>query len=374
MTIVSNLSFSDAIAYVNLVEAADGNATLRYANVDANLLTTGPSATSFDIVFSAPYPVVNGEILATRVEIDTAETFPLALRVHHLDEFANLVDTDFDVLQSEIEIEYDELITQVANPLYDDQDPSSEEFFDVVTQTEKWFWSASNVAIPLVFAEVDTDTTFTPLELAGFDEDAANAGPAGPAGTNGTDGVNGTDGATGPAGTDGTNGIDGTAGTDGVDGTNGTNGVDGTDGVDASQEFSIYEALSDSAQVLTGTPVAVNLTFERFTNTDFSIAPGIITVNRAGLYAVEYGMSFDDTDNARSGALAEIYWNGAAYASSRAYTYDRNLISGESTANKKVLMQLSIGDTIEVRVNIQSGSGISTIDFQSNIIFDRRSS
>lgn len=136
---------------------------------------------------------------------------------------------------------------------------------------------------------------------------------------------------------------------------------------------SVFEVYSGAAQTLNATPAVINLSTARFANTDFTIGgTGVITVNRAGLYTVEYAVTADSTNSTRTGARNELFINGVLYPSSTSYTYHRTTAIGENTSGRKILAQLAVGDTVEIRSTRVAGTGLTTIANESSLLFERK--
>jgi len=148
-----------------------------------------------------------------------------------------------------------------------------------------------------------------------------------------------------------------------------TNGV----GVTSWSSPSVFEAYSGVAQILNATAKVINISTARFVNADFTIGgTGVVTVNRAGLYAITYTVSADSSNNSRTGGFHQLFVNGGAYASSAAYSYHRTVAVGENTAGRTVLAQLAVGDTVEIRSTRIAGTGLTTIANESSILFERK--
>ena len=134
----------------------------------------------------------------------------------------------------------------------------------------------------------------------------------------------------------------------------------------------IYEVYDTGTQTVNGTPTAISFDTERFASTNFALAAGVVTVSQAGTYSIDYSVSCDSTNGTRDTVLCEVYINGVVLVGSSSYTYNRNTANGEATANKRVLVALSASDTVEVRVDLISGAGNTTIANGSNLILERK--
>ena len=156
----------------------------------------------------------------------------------------------------------------------------------------------------------------------------------------------------------------------GTDGNAGDTLVTDGGGITSWVGGSIFEIYSGVAQVLSATATVVNLSNIRIPNTNFTVAGGIVTIQRAGLFSINFSVSTDSTNSNRTGAISQLFINGVAYASSAAYTYNRTTSVGENTAGRSVLSQFSIGDTIEIRSTRIAGSGITTIANESNLLLE----
>lgn len=139
----------------------------------------------------------------------------------------------------------------------------------------------------------------------------------------------------------------------------------------ASDLYEVYNSASQ-AIITANPPASVLFDTERFANPDFSVAAGVVTVTRSGIYSVEFSVSCDSTNNTRDSIMSEIYLNGVIYPASTAYSYHRMTNNGEATATKKVLMQLTGGNTVEVRTDNIAGNSCSTIATASNLLFERK--
>lgn len=136
---------------------------------------------------------------------------------------------------------------------------------------------------------------------------------------------------------------------------------------------SVFEVYSGIAQTLNAGTTVINLTTARIANADFTVGgTGVITVNRSGLYTLAYAVSTDSTNSTRTGGFHQLYVNAVIYASSASYTYNRTTAVGENTAGRTVLVQLTAGDTVEIRSSRIAGSGLATIANESNLVFERK--
>lgn len=162
--------------------------------------------------------------------------------------------------------------------------------------------------------------------------------------------------------------------TSGLAATDAQSAIDELDGrldtIEATAKDYIYANQTIAQTSINGT--AVNLVFDneaiQSAASVFALntTTGEITVNKTGVFRVDYRLTADTQDGARrtTEALLEINTGSgfaeisASLGSSRAYTYNRNNASGENTAAAQALLSLNSGDVLRVRVRRSNGGGL----------------
>ncbi len=149
---------------------------------------------------------------------------------------------------------------------------------------------------------------------------------------------------------------------------NGSNWVPETN---ISSDYEVYEA---GTTVSTGGVDIVDMDTERFANPDFSLSGGRVTVNFTGRVKVTYSVSADGTNTTRASMLWDLYQNAAIVPGSRSFTYHRTTASGEDTASRTVLLDVTSGDIVDVRGQVVAGTGTAhpTLPNGSNLLFERK--
>lgn len=110
-------------------------------------------------------------------------------------------------------------------------------------------------------------------------------------------------------------------------------------------------------------PVTVLLDTERVNDGAFSLAAGTITVGAgdAGRYKVDYSCSLEASgNNSRSDFRVELFLNGVPVPGSDENLYLRQNNFG-ATAAFQAILDLEEGDTLDIRINRENGSGTGTV-------------
>lgn len=120
------------------------------------------------------------------------------------------------------------------------------------------------------------------------------AGPVGATGSPGTHGVTGSHGATGAAGAGGAGGPIGPQGPTGIQGPTGPTGVTGGTGATGATGAYSYSPLGPTGtSVGAGANVIFDQTVYSKGSVSYNPATGVVSLNAAGVYAVEFGVSPD---------------------------------------------------------------------------------
>ena len=89
----------------------------------------------------------------------------------------------------------------------------------------------------------------------------------------------------------------------------------------------------------------------------FSRSAGIITINQAGIYRVNYAINIDSLGTGRSIAEFRLWLNGSSSVPGGVtYVYSRTTADGEGSVAKSLLVSLSQGDTLVAQAQRRDGS------------------
>lgn len=183
----------------------------------------------------------------------------------------------------------------------------------------------------------------------GIDGAPGATGPQGPQGPQGNPGPTGPTGPTGPKGDTGNTGATGPQGSTGNTGPTGLTGATGPQGPAGAITRSGFRAHGANTDVFVGSagntdkPVPLSTVDLNDDTFRYSLASGVVTVLKAGLYLVTWGARFD----ADSGAgIRESYitLNGTIYAESALYTNNSIVRPRGAT-----VMRLAANDVIALR-------------------------
>jgi len=133
---------------------------------------------------------------------------------------------------------------------------------------------------------------------------------------------------------------------------------------------SIFEAYQTGTTTLDNTYNIVPMNTQESAQTGYSLTSGGITVSEAGRYRVAYTVSSDSTDGDRAAVRAALHINGTELVRSRSFSYHRNTATGEGTASKEIILQLTASDLVDVRA-LLLGDNVTTIDSASNLILEK---
>jgi len=111
-----------------------------------------------------------------------------------------------------------------------------------------------------------------------------------------------------------------------------------------------------TVQTLTSSFSTVNISTNVRIDGIYSISANTITVSESGWYKITYSVGAEAASNARSGMECQLERNNALVPGSMAWAYHRRANPGEDTATAEVLIQLTSGDTVRVRMRERNGS------------------
>lgn len=121
-----------------------------------------------------------------------------------------------------------------------------------------------------------------------------------------------------------------------------------------------------TTQSLTGAFVTSLIANDIRSDTIYSNSNGEVTINKTGWFKVEYEVTADATGGGRSSMECKLEQNSTDVPGSFSWGYHRNDVSGETTASATVLINVTSGDTIRVRIREENG-GIETIQEGSRL-------
>jgi len=132
-------------------------------------------------------------------------------------------------------------------------------------------------------------------------------------------------------------------------------------GVRSDQGLAEYQLATGSGTFSGATYVDLEWDTNVIEDSDFySRSAGIITINRAGLYRVTYGINTGSVGTGRATASARVLLNGSTLVGgSVAYIYSRTTGDDEGTMTKSFLVELSATDTLVVQSHQEDGSAHS---------------
>ena len=100
----------------------------------------------------------------------------------------------------------------------------------------------------------------------------------------------------------------------------------------------------------------------------FSASNGVITVNLAGLYHVQWHLMTDVTSgDGRSSSIAYLQRNYSGFTGNKIGMYNRNPSNGDNTAGMSLLLELTAGDTLRVLARRESGTNTLRVTNHSGI-------
>ena len=122
-----------------------------------------------------------------------------------------------------------------------------------------------------------------------------------------------------------------------------------------------------TTQTLTGTAVTSQVTTVVRSDSIYSAAGGEVTVNKTANFKISFDFTADTTGSRSTGeAFLEI--NGTLVTGSIAYTYNRNAGQGQNTASGTVLVSITSGDVVRLRIREQSGTIVTVANATRLII------
>ncbi len=123
-----------------------------------------------------------------------------------------------------------------------------------------------------------------------------------------------------------------------------------------------------TTQALTGTFVTAIIGTDIVSDSIYSNTNGEVTVNRTGRFAISYDIGANSTGG-RSTMECVLQVNAVNVPGSFAYGYHRNTASGEDTASARVIVNLTSGQVVRVRIREVAG-GIVTLSNASRLTIE----
>ena len=126
--------------------------------------------------------------------------------------------------------------------------------------------------------------------------------------------------------------------------------------------------IPSSQPTLLDNAITVPFNTARYNSGHFSASNGVITVNLAGLYHIEWHLMTDVTSGEnRSASIAYIQRNYSGFTGNRVGMYNRNINMGDSTAGMCMLLELAAGDTLRVLARREAGASTIRVTNHSGI-------
>ena len=173
-------------------------------------------------------------------------------------------------------------------------------------------------------------------------------GPTGATGATGPQGPIGLTGATGPTGPQGPQGIQGEIGPVGPQGPQGEVGPQGPAGTTTAASFGSF--YTDATQTVTNDSFPLTTTLSS-SNMTLDTTTGVVTLNNAGTYLVEYGVY--STDAAATDTVS-IFLNGTEVAGTQ-----RTLENNTITSGSAIITVPTATSTLNIQIN---SAGAVTFD------------
>ena len=129
-------------------------------------------------------------------------------------------------------------------------------------------------------------------------------------------------------------------------------------GVRSDQGLAEYQLATGSGTFAGATWVDLEWDTNVVEDTEFyTRSAGIITINRAGLYRVSYGINTGSVGTGRATATSRVWLNGTTLVGgSVTFIYSRTTGDDEGTSTKSFLVNLSATDTLVVQSSQEDGS------------------
>ena len=130
--------------------------------------------------------------------------------------------------------------------------------------------------------------------------------------------------------------------------------------------------IPDSQPTLLDNASTVPFNDARYNSGHFSASGGVITVNLAGLYHIQWHLTTDVTSgDSRSESIAYIQRNYSGFTGNRVGMYNRNIGTGDCTAGMSMVLELAAGDTLRVLARREAGTNTIRVTTHSGITMIR---
>ncbi len=136
-------------------------------------------------------------------------------------------------------------------------------------------------------------------------------------------------------------------------------------GTNMGATWDVYDNTGGQSFTASTTPQTLNLDTERQTNSNYTLATDVVTVNSNGTYELTYTCTLDNPTGGASRAVGNCWLEtdtGSGFTEvdgSTCYTYHR-VDAGENSCSRTVILDLT--DTDDVRVRVQRYSGSDTLE------------
>lgn len=116
-----------------------------------------------------------------------------------------------------------------------------------------------------------------------------------------------------------------------------------------------------SSNNTTPVPIQINTEIRKDSIFVHNANDSIVTINKTGWFDIQADVSIGGANN-RTSSESKLFINGSELAGSKAFGYHRNSGSNEDTMTIRYLLQVTSGDTIEIRFNRIGGNAqLSTL-------------
>ena len=130
--------------------------------------------------------------------------------------------------------------------------------------------------------------------------------------------------------------------------------------------------IPDSQPTLLNNASTLPFNDARYNSGHFSASGGVITVNLAGLYHIQWHLTTDVTSgDSRSASIAYIQRNNSGFTGNRVGMYNRDIGTGDCTAGMSMVLELAAGDTLRVLARREAGTNTIRVTTHSGITMIR---
>jgi len=129
---------------------------------------------------------------------------------------------------------------------------------------------------------------------------------------------------------------------------------------------------TDGSQAIGPTWTNINFSTEGIIDAGYTSTANSISVTETGRYRVTYRVTTQVVNNTRTGGEFELLLNGSTVPGSYASTYQRNRDVDRNTINVVRVVDLNVGDELQVRGQRYSSNGdLETVANGSSLLVER---